>query len=154
MTNHISRYRAAIVGFKIITGVIEVISGILLTALSDSHINQAINSFVTSLTYSNPQTGVILEKQLRDLASHKTTLAFLFIAFGIAKIIGAIGFYLNKSWGYYVMISVLLGYLPYDGVMIIKEGSLFTIMTAILDIVILSVMVYHRRSFLHAPPSS
>lgn len=145
----LERYRLLIAAFKIVSGSVEIASGLLLAATSYRTLDRLITKSVSSLAGSNPGLASFLERELHDLASHKQSLALLLVGLGSSKVVGAIGFLRRKSWGFYVMLSVLVLYLPYDAVLIAEDGSLFTIGSALLDLVIIAVMIRYRHGFLY-----
>lgn len=149
MQEKIKRYRTAIAAIKIATGTVEISSAVFLLLIGRDLLDRWSLKVGKALAYPSAHIGDLAAKTVHHAADHKLTLAIGLLALGSAKVVGGIGFLFHKPWGYYLLVIVLVAYIPYDGYDMSHHVGPFAVSTLLIDLAIIFLLLRHRQAFLH-----
>lgn len=135
---HISRW---IIVYKFILGVLELIMGLALLIYGSKIFDLYYDLRDDLLENSQIILVNLLEKLLPFILEHKGFIILLLLLLGITKIVGAIGFYYRKRWGFDLLIGLTFLLLPFDLVDLIRHPTLGRLSYFILNILIALYLV-------------
>lgn len=136
---HVSTY---IIAYKFLLGVAELLlgSGMLIWGNQIAHL---YDSFRSGELLEDPNDTVanLLQKVMPYLLAHRGYIILLLVLLGIVKIVGSIGLYYKKYWGYDLLIGLTIVLLPFDLFNFVKNINLYNFSFFILNLLIALYLV-------------
>jgi uncharacterized membrane protein (DUF2068 family) len=142
------QYRILIASIKILTGTFEILSGLFLLFSTKGSLERLVGKLTQFLAHSSPKMSSTLAAHMHHLIDKRATLAIILLVLGVVKLIAAVGFLKHRPWGYYLLVAVLIAYVPYDVYELTKHVGPFVVATLVIDLVIISLMLYFKKAFL------
>ncbi len=142
--------RRVVAGIKLITGSLEVVFGTALLGVSVARLHRLVDALTRPERLEDPNDVVVLFIQHRVplLASNKTLIAASLLTLGCIKIVGAIGLLRHRSWGFYLLLALLLVLLPIDLEHVARHPALLSGLLLALNIGVLGVFIAYRTALI------
>ncbi len=146
-----STRRTLIAVYEIVSGAIQFALGIILYGLGSIGSKLAFSTIALEELREDPTDWFVLFLQRHFPGSWHTKeiIAFVLIGYGLIKIIGGIGLFKKKTWGYYLLTGFLLLLFPPDLYRLITNPSIGFGILLTVHFLILFPLVRYRQSFLH-----
>jgi uncharacterized membrane protein (DUF2068 family) len=141
------RLRLTVVVLKLVTGGLELMSGVGLLAFSALGLHELMDSLTRQNRWDDPDNAVLLliQHRLPTLLSNKGMIAAGLIALGTVKVVGALGLLNHRPWGLYLLLGLLAVLLPADVVHLVRNPSVPASLLVGLNGGVLAVLVLYRR---------
>ncbi len=137
-----------IVGYKIISGIFEVLFAIAL-AFFRRPIYHWYLRMSTQELFEDPHD--LLARTFQTIVpvvnQHRIYLIFLLSILGVTKVIGAIGILRRKEWGLDLMVGLFVFLLPFDLYNLITHPSILKCVYLVINSIIVLYLVRHRTHY-------
>ena len=132
-----------IIIYKSISGLLSIFVGIVLLGLADEDlmaIGQTIGSKL-QLNPNNPLIGALIELVSQITPQQLGALALISFTLGALSITGALGLWLGKNWGDYLVIITVVVFMPFLIVGLLTGFDLVTLIIFFLDVAVIWYLV-------------
>lgn len=105
----------------------------------------------------NPGQGLwrrLWEKTIANLAPHANALAIGAILYGLLEGTEGVGLLLRRRWAEYLVLIATVAFLPVEADELIKNFTIFKLLTIIVNIAIAAYLVWRKRLFLERPETA
>ena len=145
--------RIAIGLYEISTGLVEVVLGVALALLSASGLEHIADRLIAEELGEDSRDALVLfvQDHLPSVLHGKGVFTLILIGFGSVKVAGGIGFLRGKSWGYYLLLGVLLALLPPNIYRLVSHPGIGFASLLAIHLAVLHFLVRYRASFIHHP---
>lgn len=149
-SHNVHRNRLLIVGFKLVTGGAEFVSGTIFLLLSAAGLQRIADAMIAEELREDPGDlfALLIQHRLPTLLQNKTAIAVALFFLGTVKIIGAVGFLLHRSWGFYLLTALLTVLLPADIYHLFFHPTALAAVIVFLNIMIVGYMILNRKFLL------
>ncbi|MEI6510561.1 MAG: DUF2127 domain-containing protein [Candidatus Uhrbacteria bacterium] len=143
--------RIAIGIYEISTGLVEVVLGVALLMLSASGLEHIADRLMAEELGEDSRDMIIrfVQDHLPSMLHGKGVFTAILIAFGSVKVAGGIGFLRGKSWGYYLLLGLLVVLLPPNVYRLVTHPGIGFVSLLIIHLAVLQFLVHYRNSFIH-----
>jgi uncharacterized membrane protein (DUF2068 family) len=132
-----------IIIYKFISGLLSIFVGMVLLGLSDEDlmaIGQTIGNKL-QLNPNNPLIGAIIELVSQITPQQLGALALISFILGALSITGALGLWLGKNWGDYLVIITVAVFMPFLIVGLLTDFDPVSLIIFILDVAVVWYLV-------------
>jgi uncharacterized membrane protein len=135
---------------KILTGLVETVSGFLLLWMSPAALTLVLNRFSRGEQLEDPQDFFLIyaHQYLQHLTSGTKVFAGLYIlSHGLINLVLVAGLIKEKTWAYLVAIGVLISFMTYQIFRVAMNHSLPLAVLTIFDAFFV-VIIWHEYNYL------
>src|ERR1700690_3100094 len=128
---------------KGIDGILELVGGVLVLALSPHTINSLTNFLTQDALQENPHNFIairVMKLGTHLAAGHNLFAALFLLAHGLIKVVLVVCLLLNKLWAYPWALVILSLFLVYQAYLLVTAPTLAMAFLTVLDIIILGLI--------------
>jgi uncharacterized membrane protein len=142
--------RLAIVGFKFLSGGLEVLSGVALAVLPAGVLQTVVDMLVREEVREDPHDPAVafIQGHLDGFLNQRHGVAVGLVVLGTIKIVGAYGLLKRRAWGYYLLVSVLVVLLTIEVIHLSDGLSGFAVAVTVANGIVLGILLTFRKRFI------